>query len=134
MHFACEPVVRADPDRLRQVLLHLLDNAVKYTAADTTVTIRTDIDESAETAVILVHDEGPGIPAEKAEEAFAPYRRLYTRTPSQDPGGTGLGLAIARSLTELMGGTVTIDADAGNGATLRVRLPLSRSPAHAPTD
>ena len=127
-NFDRKPMVYADPDRLRQVVLHLLDNAVKYTPIDSDVIVTTDIlrENGTDWGTIRVQDAGPGIPPEKAEEAFAPYRRLYTRKVD-DPGGTGLGLSIARSLTELMGGSINVLSNTEPGATFRICLPLADS-------
>ena len=109
-------------------MLHLLDNAVKYTAIDSSVIVTTDIvrENGEDWGAIRVQDAGPGIPPEKAEEAFAPYRRLYTRM-ADDPGGTGLGLSIARSLTELMSGSINVLNTSEPGATFRICLPLAHS-------
>lgn len=106
-------------DRLRQVLVHLMDNAVKHAPRQTDVTVSAA--EEGEEVVIRVHDRGPGVPPDRVEEIFEPYRRLE----GEMTGGMGLGLAIARGLIERMGGTVSVDP-APNGATFVVRLPRGR--------
>jgi phosphoserine phosphatase RsbU/P len=125
LHDTC---VRADADRLRQVTLHLLDNAVKYSPADTTVRVSCgalELDGRAWGA-ITVADEGPGIPSDRAEEVFDPFRRLASEAGS-DPGGSGLGLSIARNIIDVMNGAVEL-VDVGPGATFRIRVPLAPLP------
>lgn len=104
-------------DRLRQVLVHLMDNAVKHAPRQTEVTVSAA--EEGEEVVIRVHDRGPGVPPDRVEEIFEPYRRLEGETAA----GMGLGLAIARGLIERMGGTVSVDTAATEGARFMVRLP-----------
>ena len=119
--------VYADADRLRQVTLHLLDNAVKYSPPDTTVHVACgalELDGRAWGA-ITVADEGPGIPSDRAEEVFDPFRRLAFEAGS-DPGGSGLGLSIARNIIDVMNGAVEL-VDEGPGATFRIRVPLAAS-------
>ena len=108
--------VHAHRDRLRQVLVHLMDNAVKHAPRETEVTVTAD--EEGEEVVVRVHDRGPGVPPERAEEIFEPYRRLEGETAA----GMGLGLAIARGLVERMGGTVAVDTSETEGATFVIRL------------
>jgi signal transduction histidine kinase len=109
----------ADPDRLRQVLLHLLDNAVKYAPPDSTITVAGGPDDEPGWAHLTVADEGPGIPADHAEAIFEPGHRIAHGT---DPGGTGLGLSIARGLIRQMGGDLVLRPGAGRGACFEVRL------------
>ena len=109
--------VNGHRDRLRQVLVHLMDNAVKHAPRDTDVTVTAE--EDGEQVAVRVHDRGPGVPPERAEEIFEPYRRLDGETAA----GMGLGLAIARGLVERMGGTITVDTAATEGATFVIRLP-----------
>ena len=106
--------VDVDPGALQQVLGHLLENAVKYSPAGTTVTVRARRD--GDDVFIDVIDEGPGLPAEI--DVFAPFQRGDT-----DTEGAGLGLYIVRNLARAMGGDVTADRNAGGGSTFSVRLP-----------
>jgi len=121
------------PDRLRQVLIHLLDNAVKYSPPGTEVLVRSSAvqDERGTRCEITVTDQGPGIPIESAEKAFQPGERLDS--PGADPGGTGLGLSIARTLIQFMGGTITLAEGASGGATFVIRLPAADEAAEART-
>ncbi len=106
----------AHRDRLRQVLVHLADNAVKHAPPDTEVRLAARAE--GDRVVIRVSDLGPGIPPDQAEEIFEPYRQL----DGASGGGMGLGLAIARGLVERMGGEVVLDTDVEEGATFVVRL------------
>ncbi|TSE30224.1 Aerobic respiration control sensor protein ArcB [Tepidimonas thermarum] len=110
--------VRADAARLRQVLLNLLGNAVRYTDAGT-VTLR--VAWARELATIEVTDTGPGMSAAELERVFEPFARGAAASRA---AGAGLGLTIARMLTELMGGELTVRSALGQGTTFRLRLYL----------
>jgi two-component system OmpR family sensor kinase len=117
-----EPVqVVGDADRLKQLLLILLDNALKYTPAGRRVTL--GLRCCAHTAEIVVHDEGVGIAAQDLPRVF---ERFYRADParSRDAGGTGLGLPIARWIVEQHRGAIQIDSAAGQGTTVTVSLPM----------
>ena len=108
--------VRADAVRLRQVLVHLLDNAIKHGGGSAEVLVDCAADAGSDTATIRISDDGPGIAPEHADEIFEPYKSFGGR------GGSGLGLAIARGVTELMGGEIGIERPA-SGAAFFVRFP-----------
>jgi len=116
--------VRADRARLRQVLLHLLDNAVKYSPAGTRVTVTSQEVRADGQGVceVFVQDQGPGIPPKLRDQIFEAGYRIAA--PGQDPGGSGLGLSIARGLVESMGGALDLLAADGAGARFRIRLPV----------
>jgi signal transduction histidine kinase len=119
----------ADVDRgaLRQVLLNLLDNAVRYGQPRQNVTITTA--SAGDTWTLEVADEGPGIPADERERIFAPYYRMK-RDAGGAVGGTGIGLAVVRRLVEEHGGQVHVvpaDGEDGVGARFVVTLPVSSS-------
>ena len=110
-----------DPDRLKQLILILIDHAIKYTEPGGRVVVslrRTDGD-----VVIDVSDTGVGIAPEHLVHVF---ERFYRADParSRNAGGTGLGLPIARWIVEEHGGTVELASTAGNGTTATVRLPV----------
>ena len=106
---------------LKQVLLNLGDNAVKYTAAGGTVSIR--VASLEREACITVADTGVGIPPEDLPRVFDRFFR-GSGTPQSAPG-TGLGLAIVKRIVEAHGGTIEVDSRAGHGSTFRVVLPLA---------
>src|SRR5262249_54794485 len=105
-----------DPGRLRQILVNLLNNAVKFTEKGEVV-FRVAVAEQNETSAVLhfeVLDTGIGIPADKLQSIFAPFVQVDgTLTRKRD--GTGLGLAISRRLIQIMGGTLQTEADPGRG-------------------
>lgn len=120
-----ELMVHADPNRLRQVLVNLLGNAVKYTQPTGTVRVGTSVREigGAQWGVIAVSDTGPGIPAEKLQAIFQPYYRIPSAEGEQSEGA-GLGLAISRQLARQMGGEIGVESELGHGCTFTVRLPI----------
>jgi signal transduction histidine kinase len=110
--------MHADRERLHQVVVNLLDNAVRHGPVDgrVTVTARSE----AGRLVIEVADEGPGIPVEERHRVF----ERFTRGDRSTGGGTGLGLAIARWVVELHHGTISVvDQDGSAGCRIRVTLP-----------
>jgi signal transduction histidine kinase len=115
------PAALADPDRMEQVLVNVLDNAIKYSQPGGAVTIQ--IGEGVDhTAQVQVQDEGIGIPAEelpRVGERF--YRADKARTRAE--GGSGLGLAIAQALVEAQGGDLIIESKEGHGTTVTIALP-----------
>jgi signal transduction histidine kinase len=120
--------VVTDRHRLRQVLVQILDNAVKYSPASTTVTVTTRVLTEGDTGwgEVTVTDQGPGIPAEHLERIFEPYQRVDSSTPKgRIVSGLGLGLAIAQGLVERMRGSISVKSEVGKGSTFAVRMPLS---------
>ena len=118
-------LLRADADRLRQVLDNLLDNALRFAPRNSTVTVRVTRSEPEHTrAVVTILDEGPGFPPAFLPYAFERFRRAdaYRSHPS---AGTGLGLAIVASIVRAHGGEVTAQNRPLRGADLRVVLPLT---------
>jgi signal transduction histidine kinase len=114
-------LVTGDPDALGRLLVNLLDNAVRHATSAVSVSVRAEDGW----AVLVVADDGPGIPAEDTERAFGRFSRLddaRSREGSDDGQGSGLGLAIVRATAEAHGGTVTL-GDAGPGLRAVVRLP-----------
>jgi PAS domain S-box-containing protein len=109
-----------DRDRLRQILLNLVGNAVKFTEAGG-VGIR--IGRLADGIEITIADTGPGIPKERLQTIFEEFEQADS-SAARRHDGTGLGLAIVRRLVTLMGGTVSAESPAGGGAIFRVVLPL----------
>jgi two-component system OmpR family sensor kinase len=117
-----EPVrVDGDEDRLKQLILILLDNALKYTSAEGRVTL--GLRKRDGNAEIIVQDTGVGI---SAEDLLHVFERFYRADParSRDPGGTGLGLPIARWIAEQHGGRLTLSSEMGRATTAIVSLPV----------
>jgi PAS domain S-box-containing protein len=114
--------VRADERRVRQVLLNLVANAVRYNRPDGAVVVGWAVD--GEQARITVRDTGPGIAPEHLDRLFTPFDRLGAVSEE----GVGLGLPLARGLTEAMGGTLDVRSEVGAGTTVTVVLPLAEPP------
>ncbi len=116
--------VRADADRLKQVLANLLDNALRHTHEGGRITVGLAIE--TRTAVIRVSDDGDGIPSDQLEVIFARFHRVDTSRSSGDGSGSGLGLTIARAIISDHGGTiVATSAGPKSGATFTIRLPMA---------
>ena len=124
-------LARADRDRLIQLLLILVDNAVDHSPRGTTVTVR--VRRSGPQAVLEVEDQGPGIPSGERERIFEPFTRLHGTT-RHGSGGTGLGLAIARRITDAMHGSISVSSPEGAGARFTVLLPAAEPGARAVQD
>lgn len=116
--------VNGDPDRLRQVLLNLLDNARKYTPAGGQITVRAESD--GRDVVVQIRDAGSGIPATALPQLFDRFYRVDSARTRQS-GGSGLGLAIARSIMDAHRGAIAIDSTPGVGTTITLRLPRIES-------
>jgi signal transduction histidine kinase len=119
-------VVHADRDRLDQLLLILLDNAVAHSPASSVVEI--GVERAGSTVRLTVSDRGPGIAASDRERVFEPFARL-DRSPHAGRGNAGLGLAIARRLALAQGGHIIAAERPGGGARFVVTLPVGRSEA-----
>ena len=125
LHYEVRPVeanlvVYADAEKLQQIVLNLLTNAVKYTANHGRINLGAG--RAGEFVLIQVRDTGRGIPPEKLEQIFAPFVRIdtgYSRTTE----GVGLGLAISRDLARAMRGDLTVESRLGEGSTFTLRLP-----------
>ena len=114
------PVIQADEDRLRQVVLNLLNNAFKFTPAGGGVTVRARTDEA--NLVVEVQDTGPGISQEEQERLFEPYQQLAKERARLS--GLGLGLSLAKKLVELHGGRIWVQSKKGRGSTFLFSIPL----------
>ncbi|WP_374413603.1 ATP-binding protein [Hydrogenophaga sp.] len=111
--------VRADEKRLRQILINLLGNAVKFTREGE---VRLKVSHAREMAVFEVSDTGPGMTPQELERVFEPFARGQQAEASKAGSGTGLGLTIAKMLTDLMGGEMTVRSAPGQGTVFSVRL------------
>ncbi len=110
----------ADPRAVTQILLNVVGNAVKYSGAGAAIVL--EIRAENRDVVLMVSDNGPGIPTERQARLFRPFERLDNSYLAGD-GGTGLGLSLVRALAALHGGEAAIDSRLGKGTTVSVRLP-----------
>ena len=113
--------IRADERKVKQVLLNLLSNALKFTPEGGRVDIRADI--QGELAEISVTDTGVGIAPEDQDAVFEEFRQVGAAV--QKAQGTGLGLALSRKFIELHGGKVSVKSELGVGSTFTFTLPLN---------
>jgi signal transduction histidine kinase len=113
--------IAGDTDRLIQLVLGLVENAIRHSPASGSITIGTSVAEGF--ATIWVDDEGPGVPLSERERIFEPFYRGAGQPRSH--GGAGLGLAIARSIATAHNGTITAETAVGGGARMIVRIPLA---------
>jgi signal transduction histidine kinase len=125
-------VIEVDPDRLRQVLTNFLSNALRYAPRDGTGRIAVTAGRDGNMVRFAVTDNGPGIPPDAQPHVF---ERLYrgdpsrTRAPGTQGEGFGLGLAIAQSLVQMMGGTIGMESEPGQGTTFWCAFPARPAPA-----
>ena len=113
------PTVMGNPDRVEQILIILMDNAKKYTAAGGSITISTEFDEKQDMVLVSVKDTGQGIHEYDIDHIFD---RFYKADRARGKKGTGLGLSIAKELLNYMGETITVQSDYGEGTTFTFTL------------
>ena len=123
LHDGQPPDVAADPDKLRQVLVNLIENAVKYSGEGR---IEVSLKRLDGTMRFSVKDEGPGIPPGQQDRIFEKFYRLDPNM-TQGVGGTGLGLYICRELIETMQGDIWVESVPGKGSTFTFELPVAKS-------
>jgi len=116
-----EAVVQGDADRLGQVMVNLLHNALKFSPPGRSVVVRVERAEAE--LVISVIDEGPGVPRADQQRIFERFYKVDRARPRAG-GGTGLGLAIARHIVDAHGGRIWVESEEGRGASVRVALPV----------
>jgi signal transduction histidine kinase len=120
-----------DVQKLYQVFLNLLDNAIKY--SDSGARVDVEIEEDDSTLTVRIRDTGVGIPKEDLNQLFERFYRV-DKDRSRATGGSGLGLAISKQIVEMHGGTISVESEIDVGSVFEVRLPkafLSRSVSHA---
>lgn len=114
--------IKADADRVAQVLTNLIDNALRYTPVGGQVTVY--VSQTNGTLQFAVEDNGPGIPAEEVPFVFERFWR-GDKSRNRNSGGSGIGLAIVKQLVEMHKGMVSVDSQIGKGSTFKVSLPAS---------
>ncbi len=124
--------VLGDPDRLKQVLLNLLDNAIRFTDAEAGV-IRVRVSQAGEQVQLAVSDNGSGIPAEAQQHIFERFFRV-DKARARASGGSGLGLAIVKAIVEAHGGSIApVHSEAGRGSVFELTFPRTAPPAAGKT-
>lgn len=125
------PLVHADPDRVEQIVINLLDNALRYTPSSGKVLVQAWSKEGY--AIVSVRDTGIGVAPEHLRHLFERFYRV-DKSRSRSSGGSGIGLTIASHLVYAQGGEIRAQsAGVGHGADFRFTLPLARTPATSPT-
>ncbi len=132
LHDDCvqDRVFLGDPTRVRQIILNLCSNAIKFTdegSIDITLSCLPSLQEDRALICIAVKDTGIGIPPEKREAIFEKFSQADTSI-NRKYGGTGLGLTITKSLTEIMGGSIAIESTVGEGSTFKISIPFKLPP------
>jgi len=122
--------VRADPTRLKQVLLNLLSNAIKYNREQGSVSIACVAAPDDDTVQIRISDSGAGLTAAQQERLFVAFERLGAEHTAVE--GTGIGLVLSQRLVQLMAGDIGVESTPGSGSTFWVRLPLAVDFADGP--
>jgi two-component system phosphate regulon sensor histidine kinase PhoR len=115
------PVIKADPFKLEQMFINLIDNAIKYTEKGG---ITVSVHHTPSVVSVVVQDTGIGIPAEHLQRIF---ERFYVvdKSRSKKLGGTGLGLSIVKHIVLLHGGKIDVDSAAGKGTKIAITIPIN---------
>src|SRR3954468_3578389 len=117
---SCRRTACGDPDKERQILIHLLSNAIKFTPEGGHISL--DCEEDDKMIYLAVEDDGAGIPPDKLDAIFEPFVQV-NRDYASKHEGTGLGLAISRDLARRMGGDLTVRSELGKGSRFTLSLP-----------
>ncbi len=123
-----DEAVRSDPSRLKQILMNLVGNAIKFTERGRVVLRVETVEETGETVVLKFTIEDTGIGIDKCDQGklFKPFSQI-DGSLTRKYGGTGLGLVISKKLTELMNGTIAFESQTGTGSQFSVTIPFGRS-------
>jgi two-component system sensor histidine kinase KdpD len=117
------PLVYVDPTQVEHALVNLLENALKFSTADTKVSI--DVESTEGEVIVRISDRGPGLPAFELDRVFEPFTHASTASGRK---GAGLGLAIAKGFVEANGGRIWAESEAGGGAVFVLTLPAAVEP------
>jgi signal transduction histidine kinase len=115
------PPLRSDRQKIKQILLNLLSNALKFTPSGS-VTMSAAYDARGNQMLMTVRDTGVGIAEEDQARVFEDFRQLDS-SPARGYGGTGLGLSICRRLAHMLGGSIELESQLGKGSTFTLRIP-----------
>ncbi len=126
------PLISSDWEKVRRILVNLVSNAIKFTPEGGSVEVRVRYDESGGIVVIEVIDDGIGIPADKQDLIFERFAQENMSTVRRY-GGSGLGLSLVKDLAAMLGGTVSVESELGQGSTFCVVLPAEQ-PAEGSDD
>ncbi|HET9126852.1 MAG TPA: ATP-binding protein [Propionibacteriaceae bacterium] len=127
---AVSGLVLADRDRLVQVLINLIGNAVRFSDPGDSVVVEASQEDGLVTVAVI--DTGRGIPADRLDDIFGRFSQVDS-SDARERGGTGLGLAICRGLVEAMGGRIWAESSLGVGSTFQFELPAANAPTPMPT-
>ncbi len=119
------PVLYADPRLIRQILINLITNAIKYSHKSGTIEVGAKMDKDGN-MLLIVEDHGVGIPRDRIREAMEPFGQIHDPTRTNTQQGTGLGLPLSKAMAELHGGTLELHSDTGQGTTVVVRFTKDR--------
>ena len=117
------PSITGDRQRIEQVFINILSNAIKYTPDGGHIDVKLMKSSNSDSVTVRISDNGMGIPEEDLAHLFERFYRVE-KSRTQDAGGTGLGLAIAKELVEAHGGTITITSEVGKGTSVAIELPV----------
>ena len=120
------PVLYADPRLIRQILINLLTNAIKYSEKSGLIEVSAEVEPATKTMLLTVQDHGIGIPRDRIKEAMQPFGQIHDPTRSNTQQGTGLGLPLTKAMAELHGGKLELDSDTGKGTKVTIRFPKDR--------
>jgi two-component system cell cycle sensor histidine kinase PleC len=119
------PILYADPRLVRQILINLITNAIKYSDKSGTVDVTAKMDEYGQ-MLLIIQDYGVGIPRERIKDAMEPFGQIHDPIRSHAHQGTGLGLPLTKAMAELHDAKFTLESDEGQGAKVTVRFPAHR--------
>lgn len=119
------PGLFADPRLVRQILINLITNAIKYSDKSGNIDVSAELDPRGR-FLLMVRDYGVGIPKDRIKEAMQPFGQIHDPTRSNQQQGTGLGLPLTKAMAELHGGTLLLESDTGKGTKVTIVFPESR--------
>ncbi len=119
------PVLFADARLIRQILINLLTNAIKYSHKSGTIEIIARMD-AQNNMLLIVQDHGVGIPRDRIADAMQPFGQIHDPTRSNTQQGTGLGLPLTKAMAELHGAKLSLESDTGKGTTVTIKFPRDR--------